>query len=190
MILLSILIPTLPERVEHFKHIRNRIISTCPDEYLEMIEIISDVRGREVSTGEKRNSLLEKSKGVYTWFIDDDDDIFDHSIKKIFDACLQGNDVIGINGTMSTDGIHEADWEIRLGHPYINKPKADGSPYYLRHPNHITPMKRAHAVKVRFPNIWLGEDYAWAKELHDSGHLKTESVINDKIYHYKYLTNK
>jgi hypothetical protein len=43
---------------------------------------------------------------------------------------------------------------------------------------------------VKFQHISQMEDYRWAKELNDRGLLKTQVVIEEPIYHYKYLTRK
>lgn len=189
MIQLSILIPTLPDRKDFFTTMRDSIISNCPDEYLERIEIISDDRGREISTGEKRNDCVNKAKGKYVWHVDDDDELLPTAIKDVFDATLKNPDVVCFNGYMTTDGSNRIDWEIRLGHPYTAVQR-DGKEFYLRHPNHISPMKKEHAIKVQFPHLTMGEDYKFAKALNDLGALKTEEIINKDIYHYKFRTKK
>jgi len=182
---LSILIPTLPNRSVYL----SELITSLNKQLNDSIEILIDSRELTITTGEKRNSLLEKSTGKYVWFVDDDDDISENAIELILKAIETNPDVIGINGWMTTDGEQRVDWEIRLGHPYCNDPR-NGKDYYLRHPNHITPMKREHAIKVKFLHITLGEDYAWAKQLNDEGHLKTQEIIEKPIYHYKYRSHK
>lgn len=189
MIQLSILIPTLPERAHYFKTMRDAILNSCPGDYADSIEIISDDRPRGITTGEKRNDLLKKAQGIYTWFVDDDDELSFFAIQKVYEASLKNPDVICFNGFMTTDGEKRVDWEIRLGHPYEATEK-DGKEYYLRFPNHISPMKREHALKASFPPITMGEDYQWAKALNDLGALKTQEIIDEDIYHYKYRTNK
>lgn len=191
MILLSILIPTLPEadRILFLKTLLAHIIDTCPPEYLDKIEIIKDDRPRAhmrggVSTGEKRYDLYQKATGVYSWQIDDDDWLFPNAIKNVYEACLTGADVIGINGTITSNGINERGWEIRLGHPFIAEIR-DGKEYYLRHPNHITPMKTELAKQIKFEHITVFEDYHWAVALKEAGLLKTQTVIKEPVYHYR-----
>ena len=184
--LLSILIPTLPERCFELDSLfrRLRIPFNSSD-----VELITDNRERHISTGQKRNDLIEKSSGKYFVFIDDDDDVSDDYISEIFKAIGSNPDVITFNGWMTTDGKDSVDFELRLGHPYINSPR-DGKDYYLRFPNHLCPMKKELVKDFKFPDITMGEDYAWAKQIHDSGVLRTEYVIEKKLYHYKYLTKK
>lgn len=187
--ILSILIPTLPDRTEFFNELTSFIEATIPAEYKDQIEILSDDRGRHISTGEKRNSLTARARGKYIWSLDDDDAIFPYSIKKVFEACLKNPDVIGINGIMTTDGINEQGWEIRLGHPYKAEIR-NGKEYYLRFPNHITPMRTDMARKVKFPHVTVFEDFKWAKELNDLGILKTQEIIEEPVYHYRVRSKK
>jgi hypothetical protein len=88
---------------------------------------------------------------------------------------------------MTTNGANRVDWEIRLGHPYEATTR-DGKEFYLRFPNHIVPIKREKALQVKFPDVTMGEDYAWAKKIHDQKLLKTEYIIDRIIYHYDYRT--
>jgi hypothetical protein len=188
--ILSILIPTLPDR----KHFLKEMLENISEQLNRLnawdkVEVLTDDRGRHVTTGTKRNSLLEKAVGKYTWFVDDDDCIYEYSIEDILTACGKNPDVIGINGIMTTDGKGQVDWEIRLGHPY-KAVQRDGKEYYLRHPNHITPMKKEHAIKVKFPDKTVFEDYEWAKAINDAKYLKTQEIIDKPIYHYKCRTKK
>ena len=184
---LSILIPTLIERA----HFLNEMLENLTKQYssVGVVEIITDNRSRNYTTGEKRNTLLQRATGKYVWFVDDDDYIFPYAIPEILKAAETDCDVMGICGMMTTDGANRVDWEIRLGHPYIATQR-NGKEFYLRFPNHITPMKREHAIRVKFPAKTLGEDYAWAKELNDLGLLKTQTVIEQPIYHYRNRSKK
>lgn len=188
--ILSILIPTLPDR----KHFLNDVLKNITEQLnvllaWDKVEVLTDPRDRSFTTGRKRNDLLEQAKGKYVWFVDDDDYIYDYAIDEILKAALKEPDVIGINGIMTTDGSKQVDWEIRLGHPYKAVQKG-GKEYYLRFPNHITPMKRVHAIRVKFPDKTVFEDYEWAKSLNDAGYLKTQEIIDKPMYHYQCRTKK
>lgn len=180
---LSILIPTLPIRKPFLDKLIN-IISYSN----ESVEVLIDDRVN-VSTGEKRNSLLERSTCEYVWQVDDDDEISVNAIELIINATKENPDVIGINGYMTTDGKNKTDFEIRLGSEYKAIGR-NGNLIYIRSPNHITPMKREHAIKIKFPDKTIGEDYEWCMLLKESGLLKTQEIITEKIYHYKYRSIK
>ena len=70
---LSILIPTLPNRIIMFANMFANL-SKQAEQFPGEVEILSDDRGREITTGEKRNALLERAQGEYTVFVDDDDE--------------------------------------------------------------------------------------------------------------------
>jgi glycosyltransferase involved in cell wall biosynthesis len=186
--ILSILIPTLLEREHFLNEMLTNLYKQIGDNK-DKVEILIDARGRNFTTGTKRNDLLSKATGKYVWFIDDDDFIYPYAIEETLKACEKNPDVIGINGIMTTDGKNQVDWEIRLGHPYKSVQK-NGKEYYLRHPNHITPMKREHAIRVKFPNKTVFEDYEWAKSMNDAGYLKTQEIIDKPVYHYRCRTKK
>lgn len=186
MIKLSILIPTLPERVQHL----NVLLENLNRQRTFEIEIIVDKRGREVTTGEKRNDLVTKSRGLYTVFVDDDDEIPPYYVEKVIEKINnEAPDVICLDGFMTTDGFNPTYWEIRLGNPY-KAVQRDGKEFYLRFPNHICPMKRVHSIKVKFPHKTVFEDFEWANEINMQGLLKTQSIISTWMYHYKLVTNK
>ena len=70
--LLSILIPTTPERQVEFDRLLDRL------EILSAgysVKIISDDTGKQMTIGEKRERLYKAANGLYSWQIDDDDDI-------------------------------------------------------------------------------------------------------------------
>ena len=73
---LSILIPTLKSRID----LLSQTVYLLHGQMLECnafgdIELLFDSDNGEVSTGEKRNKLIEKAEGKYIVFLDDDDDI-------------------------------------------------------------------------------------------------------------------
>ncbi len=188
--ILSILIPTLPERKHFFDEICSDIINQAAKiNCSHLVEIVSDdrIRGASATTGRKRNDLTARAKGVYTWHIDDDDAILDTAIEDVLKAAESNPDVIVFNGFMTTDGAKRVDFELRLGHPYCAIEK-DGKEYYLRFPNHITVMKRELIKDILFDDVTVGEDYAWAKKINDLGILKTQEIIDKPIYYYRCRT--
>ena len=187
--ILSILIPTLPERKRMLHRLMIKIKSQIFLCMMHEIEILTDDSPRPLSTGFKRNLLIEKAKGDYIVFIDDDDDISDDYILSIIQGIKLNPDVITFNGTMTTNGIDETGFEIKLNNPYIDA-SVNGNLFYLRFPNHLCPMKRDLVKDFKFPNVTMAEDYAWAKQIHDSKILKTEYFINKNMYHYQYSNKK
>lgn len=178
---LSILIPTLPERQNFLNELYQELVKQVNTD----IEILTDNRGRNVSTDEKRNALLSRAIGDYVWFIDDDDMIYAGAIKAIMEGIESGADVLAINGWMTTDGKNPERWYISLYNSYEKK-----NGIYYRFPNHITPMKRDIAIQVKFPHQTYGEDYQWACALKESALLKIQFAVTQPVYLYRVRTNK
>jgi len=185
--ILSILIPTIPERSELFHELLKNIYSQVDRcEAWAQVEVLYNEAGRGIlTTGEKRNTLLQKADGKYFWFVDDDDRVLPGAMEAILKAAETDCDVMAINGMMTTEGRNEKQWFIALGNPYEAR-VVDGREIYLRYPNHITPMKTGLVRDIKFPNQSNFEDKAWADLVRASGRLKTETKIDIPVYHYRY----
>lgn len=199
MILLSILIPTLPERAASLARVI-QLLGNYPE-----VEILTDDRGRHITTGEKRNALIERATGEYVVFVDDDDEPLPDYINHLLTSIRSAPDCVTFTGRMTTNGAHPVDWVIRLGERYEARMGADNITRYFRFPNHLCAIKRSIASKVKFPHITQGEDFAWAKILNDARTvpgtntwmtgpnpmLKTSVHVDaPPLYHYQFSTNK
>ncbi len=182
--ILSILIRTLPWRHETFNFIYNKLLSQRATLCLEkFVEILPDDRGKDVSSGQKANDLIRKAQGKYVVFIDDDDDVAEYYIDEMVKACRYDMDCVAINGHMTTDGRDKIRW--RLSKNYENVTIIEnGEQIYLRKTNHITAVKREHALKAPFPNVSNAEDKGYSEGV--NRFLKSEFVIQKPMYHYKY----
>jgi glycosyltransferase involved in cell wall biosynthesis len=183
---LSILICSLPERAHHLAN----MLSLITHQIKDGVEFIVDNRPRHIPTGVKRNDLMAQAKGEWVCFVDDDDYISPDYVEEILKALESNPDVVTFKGWMTTNGISHVDWCIKLGEKYEARTDPDGITRYYRFPNHLCPMRKSIATVHTFPAIWQGEDYAWAKKIHDFGMLKTEVHIDKKLYHYRFITNK
>ena len=179
---LSILIATIPSRLDQLDTLMIEVNKQC-NPFIDQIEILIDPR-IDINIGQKRNSLLQKSKGEYIVFIDDDDHIMPNYVWAIMQACSIGNDCIGISGIITTNGRNLRQWHISKEY---GKWFESGTIYY-RTPNHISPVKRELALQAGFPDIAFGEDYEYSKRLFPL--LKTETIIKGNLYHYDYIDKK
>ena len=178
---LSILICTLPERIGYLSLLLQALSPQKTDE----VEILTESDNGTISTGRKRNILLQRSKGKYVVFIDDDDMIAPTYVKDILTAAESNPDAIVFNGIMTTNGTDERKWFISKDYSYEAKNVA-----YYRYPNHIVPRRREIALAFPFQDIRIGEDYAWATAIHNAKLIKTEVKIEKELYHYQFRTNK
>ena len=179
--ILSILIPTLPERSTLLANMVSYIGQH------EGVEIITDDRGRHITTGHKRNDLIQRAQGDYTVFVDDDDYVTPDYTASILEALNSRPDVVTFEGWYTENGRNRVDWVIKLGERYEARTE-NGKYMFFRFPNHLCPVKRSITAQVKFPPITQGEDYQWAVKLQP--YLKTSVHIPKLIYHYAFRTNK
>ena len=177
---LSILILTLPTRIDSYSNlIRTLNQQVIENNLLDKVQILSLCDTKEISVGEKRNILLNKSIGRYVCFIDDDDLIATDYLIKIISAISSNADVITFCGEYIENGqttpfsistIHRGNYN----HPNI----------FYRLPNHLCPVKREIAVSCLFTDKNYGEDSDYAERINQ--HIKNEFNIQDKLYFYMY----
>ena len=177
---LSILILTLPTRIDSYSNlIRTLNQQVIENNLLDKVQILSLCDTKEISVGEKRNILLNKSIGRYVCFIDDDDLIATDYLIKIISAISSNSDVITFCGEYIENGqttpfsistIHRGNYN----HPNI----------FYRLPNHLCPVKREIAVSCLFTDKNYGEDSDYAERINQ--HIKNEFHIQDKLYFYMY----
>lgn len=179
--MLSILICSLHSR----SHLLAELKEILQPQLTSDVELLIEVDNKEISTGAKRNILLNRAKGKYIVFIDDDDIVSDFYIEKILNACKSDADCIAINGTMTTNGTNEIAWRLSKNYHNVTA-KENGKFIYLRTTNHIAPVKRKLALLAMFPDFSNGEDAEYSRRLNQ--YLKTETTISESLYHYRFLT--
>jgi len=108
-------------------------------------------------------------------------------IEEILKAIRENPEIdgIGIQGKYSADGSKYEPFETSLAHHWE---QVNG--WYYRTINHISPVRREHAVSVQFPDKCMSEDYEWTMALKKTGLLKKEVVIKKCMYIYDFVTNK
>ena len=186
--LLSILIPTLQHRAGFLIRIKNELNSQVKRlGVADEVEILVYKDNRQKTTGYKRNILLQKSKGLFTVFVDDDDMVASFYIEEILKAIKQNPEIdgIGIQGQFTNDGGKAEPFETSLAHHWETE-----RGWYLRTLNHISPIRREHAVSVPFEDVTKFEDYNWTMALKKTGLLQKEVVIGKCMYYYDYVSLK
>ena len=183
---LSILICSLEKRQEQLAELLaelNLQITSC--DATAIVEVITEVDSKQITTGAKRNNLLNKAHGKYICFIDDDDHIYPNYIKLILEAIESDADCIATTGIFSINGGHPVKW--RLSKDFIDEDKFDSQIneiVYFRRANHLTPVKRLLALQAMFPDQSNAEDKEYSSRLNPF--LQSEVEIKELIYHYDY----
>lgn len=189
--ILSVLICSVPERqnmLANLFHYFKEISSAFRQE----VEIIYDNSPKhEMSVGKKRQLLLERAKGEWIVFFDDDDQPNEQYINWIMEAIKQHPDIdcIGIRGLMTTNGENAKTWCHRLGYPIDGDglhPTKFGYDY-VRPIIHFNPVLRKKALQAGFRDMRFGEDMDYADRLNEI--LEKEYFIDQELFHYKYTNH-
>jgi len=188
--LLSILIPTVVGRSESFWNLVEKLKKRANIQDSRMrsndywawngvVEIFAIVDNKEMTIGEKREKLYTEANGVYSFMIDDDDDIADGAIEKILEAIKQEPDCITFKEKCIIDGKYYAsNFSLKYDKWQDN---FDGYAW-VRTPFYKCVIKTEIAQQVPFEHIRYNEDERWANAL--KPFLKTEVHIDEEIYYY------
>lgn len=96
--LVSILIPTLLERISKYSILVEDLYKQIKDNNLEdKVEIISICDNRTIPLVEKRNALQKLARGDYFTHLDDDDNFADDYCKKVVDFIESHEDISKID---------------------------------------------------------------------------------------------
>jgi hypothetical protein len=183
MKLLSVLILTLPTRIDSYSNLIKTLNKQVIDNNLiDVVQILSFCDTKEISVGEKRNILLNKSCGREVCFIDDDDVISNDYLTKIITGINSNADVVTFCGDYVENTLRTP-FSISMVHRgNFNEPNI-----FYRLPNHLCPVKREIALNCLFTNKNFGEDSDYAERINQ--HIKNEFHIQDKLYFYMYNSN-
>jgi len=173
----SICICTVPERKQKLNWLVDSLYRQI--DHRANVEICIDDR-KGISIGQKRQALLERSKGHYVAFVDDDDGVCDSYVHLILEALRinSGVDCLSLSGVLTTHGKHPERFEHSI--EYTGWYTKDGVHY--RTPNHLNAVRRELALQVGFVDKDFGEDKVYSDALRPL--LKTEAKINEVVLYY------
>ncbi len=181
--LLSILVPTLVSRQAMFERLRQGLQQQIDQAgATQAVELLSLCDDGSLAVGDKRNQLMDRARGRFLVFVDDDDRVSDHYVASILAAIRQHPDVdcICCAGEIRFRGRHPRRMEHSLA--CTEWGLSDGC--YRRPPSHITPLRADIARRYRFAAIDYSEDMDWAMRICHDGALKAEVVIDQALYFY------
>ena len=178
---LSILIPTVPSRMDYFypKLMKQLLAQT---KNYKNIELLSLFDNKKRTIGVKRQDLLNLTKGEYLVFIDDDDRISDDYIYEIMTAleenpytdCVVFDTIYtdqGKNHKLCKYGIEFEYGDILGGKEWRGKPA------------HTMVYKSSIAKKHLFIDKQNGEDIEWV--MRACTDIKVQTRIDKVLYYYE-----
>lgn len=183
--LLSVLICALEQRHDLLLRLLKQLEPQCQR---NNIELLIETDDGKITTGHKRNLLLQRSTADYVCFVDEDDEVSERYGEGLLLALVSRPDCVGIQGVCRfTDGGTKRLEVSRLHTIMCRKRRMMPTHYILRATGHLTPVRRDIAIRVGFPDMTCGEDSAYSHRLRDL--LVKETPADPALTQYIYNVN-
>ena len=183
----SILICTIPSRKDMCKRLVSYLNSQCNH---NVVEIITD--DGEGTIGAKRQRLLEKARGEFIAFVDDDDMVSVDYIERICKTILENPNAthLSLTGEVTTDGGQIPDTFVNsTKYERWNDTIVDGKSFYERTPSHLSPIRREIALKVGYDSkLHYIEDRMFADQVRPL--LTNEADTGSKPLYYYFVDSE
>lgn len=181
---LSVLVPAIVERVGDkltvlLDHLQGQAAG-------RPVEILSFVDNCKRTIGEKRDALVQLSRGDYVIFVDDDDWVANNYVHALLELADVNADVICVTSRCFIDDDPSFLVRFDLHHKDNEQAhKVDGVPQDLtRPPWHVCAWRGEIARRHHFPATNYGEDWAWAKKC--NADAETQARIGQDIHVYRF----
>ena len=181
-ILLTILVPTVPSRIDSFyPRIMKQLLEQTKK--YNNIELVAFFDNKKRTIGKKRDEMLKLAQGKYVTFVDDDDRLSEDYVYEIMNA-ITNNDVDCIvyntETTIETTNIKVlCKYGIEFTETgYINNEQTQ----WRGKPAHTMIWKSSIAKKHNFLDMGNGEDYNWVNRAYRD--IKTQHRIDKILYFY------
>ena len=185
-IILSILTPTIPERLDKWIALTQEIHlqvtalhTTHPS--LGHVQHLSDTgdsyNAGGLSIGKKREKLVQQAEGKYLCFLDDDDWPAPNYVETLARHCNLNADVVTFRNFTTTDFF----WtlvDMSLNNPTDEEATPDR--IVKRRPWLVCPVRSKYAKQFAFPDINYSEDSIWMNQVLT---LCRTEAHTDKILH-------
>lgn len=190
MRLLSILIPTIPERA----HLLNPLLVELERQITEFKSFHSSIGSVDViindekrylaggpSIGIKRQKLLDSATGKYLLYLDDDENIAPNYVETLMRLCAQDKDICTFKSIAKLDNY----WMVV--DMSLDNSNEQGNPEGIkRKPWHICPVRSYFAKLHSFEDISYGEDFSWMRQVLQ--HCQSEAKSSYILHQYNHST--
>jgi glycosyltransferase involved in cell wall biosynthesis len=179
--ILSILICSveIEERQIKLKKLISELHKQISKNYAEeIVEILIDTDNMTKSVGQKRNDLINKAKGHFVCFIDDDDFITENYLSTILNHLNIGIDILLIGISHIENGINKTKILPSL---FIDNLTTNDVVFKTNH-FHLCPHKKSIAELISFDCVNFAEDMIYSQKM--VKHISNHAVISDPIYIY------
>jgi hypothetical protein len=187
---LSILMLSIPSRIEQYLELQNKLLDQIGDR--EDVEVLCMIDNKSFHIYEKRNVLLQAARGSHLAWLDDDDDVADNYIEKLTDVIEEDSswDVISFNQDTYLDGKH-AKIYCEMGNPH-DPVRVDARGNYmdtLRPPYHWCVWRTELAQSESFRSAYSQtgqscEDIDWLMRLYPK--VNKSCKLDDFLHIYRW----
>jgi glycosyltransferase involved in cell wall biosynthesis len=181
---LSLLIPTLEERRDVFRTLKSELDRQISESGVrDAVEIVVAEDNRESVVGAKRNALMDRARGEFLAFLDDDDEIAPDYVSRVLRALdeMPDADCVGMRAEITFRGKHPRYFVASIKYRRIFE--KGGS--YFRPPYHLNPTRSAIARRYRFAHVKIYEDLERAMRMSRTGALRREIFVEPVLYFYR-----
>lgn len=189
-LMLSVLMPTTPQRVEMFTKLFNEVHRQA--EYLHTthptlgkVEILVDSSKRfldgGLSVGKKREALVQRAEGKYLCFLDSDEEISPDYLETIIRLCYHDKDICTFKAMARLHNF----WTV-VDMSLSNKDNEQVCPDHIikRPPWHICAVRSVYAKAFGFSDKNNAEDFEWMEKVLTS--CQTEAHSERIIFCYRH----
>jgi glycosyltransferase involved in cell wall biosynthesis len=181
---ISILIPTMNSRRPLFEDVLREVRRQIAETPELRVEVLWESDEGELTLGAKRNILMDRCKGKYHCFIDDDDVLAPYFLKTFVPMIRSGIDY----DCASFVGAHYVKGKFVkvFNHSLVYKDWFETPERYYRCPSPLNLIKTSIVRQVRYRDIRDTEDHEFSMRLLGTGLLKMEFEVNPNrpLYHY------
>ncbi len=143
------------------------------------VECIVLMDNKTMTVGDKRNRLIEASRGHWVCFVDDDDRIADDYVRTLYSASRKTDaDTITFYASVSING------QVSKIARFDCSENKNLSNSYERQPNHLMLIKRTIAHLIGFKSISFQEDDDYAARCYPL--IKKIYNIDKVLYYYDF----
>lgn len=179
---LSILVLTVPNRVNSFFP---KLILDLYDQTRDRkdVEVLGLYDNKIRTVGEKRQNLIDISRGEYIVFIDDDDRVASDYVKEIMNVLSKNPQVdCVVFDVMCT--LNNKKQIVRRYGVELDYWVSDDEKSSTGKPSHIMVYRKAIAERQKFQHVNRGEDVQWTKRV--CKYVKNQVRINKILYFYDF----
>jgi len=192
---LSILILSIPQRIEKLKILYEQLSAQITGDNVEVLTLVDN---KSFHIYEKRNELLDMARGEYTAFIDDDDLVSHDYVPSVLSVMDDKPDVISFKQHCNYNN-KPFDVHFSINHqwtpmdPLKYNVKTESYSDIYRPPFHMCPFRSEISKSERFMKKYdergqSCEDADWLLRLYPK--VKSEMVLDKILHHYNYSSEK